>query len=338
MNIESMRARSYRSIKVDETTPQEAVERLRKLELYDRLRAEGCSERTALDAVGWSRATCYRWKARHRDRGLAGLVAKSRRPRHVRARQWSRDDERHVWRIRNRHPFMGRMPIRVLLAREGRRLSDSTVGRILAKGVAPGRVRPCAFCRARVRPRQRRDFSTSWAQRWSYGERAGQLGELIQVDHMTVSRDGQTLKEFRAVCPISKVMVARVFSRATARNARRFLDTVRRDLPFPVRSINALLAARVDGGSEFRADFEDACQALETPLKVLPPRRPQFNGVVERGNDTSRVEFWSQYAGELTVRAVEEHLDSYLTFYNTGRPHRRLNMATPMEYVAQHAA
>ena len=332
MNIESMRARSYRSIKVDETTPQEAAERLRKLELYARLRAEGCSEPTALDAVGWSRATYYRWKARHRDHGLAGLVAGSRRPRHVRARQWSRDDEREVWRIRNRHPFMGRMPIRVLLARAGRRLSDSTVGRILAKGVALGRVRPCAFCRGRVRPKQRRDFGTSWAQRWSYGDRAARLGELVQVDHMTVSRDGQTLKEFRAVCPISKVMVARVFSRATARNARRFLDAVRSDLPFPVRSI------QVDGGSEFRADFEDACETLETPLKVLPPRRPQFNGVVERGNDTSRVEFWSQYAGDLTVHAVAEHLDSYLTFYNTVRPHRRLNMATPMEYVAQQAA
>lgn len=71
---------------------------------------------------------------------------------------------------------------------------------------------------------------------------------------------------------------------------------------------------------------------------IAVPRRPQFNGVVERGNDTSRVEFWSQYAGELTVRAVEEHLDSYLTFYNTVGPRRRLNMATPMEYVAQHAA
>lgn len=57
MNIESMRARSYRSIKVGETTPQEAAERLRKPELYARLRAEGCSEPAVLDAVGWSQAT-----------------------------------------------------------------------------------------------------------------------------------------------------------------------------------------------------------------------------------------------------------------------------------------
>ena len=40
---------------------------------------------------------------------------------------------------------------------------------------------------------------------------------------MTYSRDGRTLKEFRAVCPVSKFMATRVFSRATANNAKRFL-------------------------------------------------------------------------------------------------------------------
>ena len=207
MNIESMRIKSYRSFQVDETTPAEALERLRRLEMYDRLRGEGCSEATALEAVGWSRATLYRWKARLRDGGLPGLVAKSRRPHHVRARSWTREDEWAVWRLRRRHPFMGRLPLRVLLAREGRLLGASTVGRILARGVELGRIRPCIHCRGRLRPRRRRDFSESWAQRWQYGSRAKGMGELVQIDHMTVSRDGQTLKEVPAdssspaVCP-----------------------------------------------------------------------------------------------------------------------------------------
>lgn len=113
------------------------------------------------------------------------------------------------------------------------------------------------------------------------------MGELIQIDHMTVSRDGQTLKEFRAVCPISRLMVSRVFSRATAGNAARFLDHVVRDMPFPTRSI------QVDGGSEIQAQFEDACKAREKRLHVLPPRRQQWNGCVERHNDTARIKFWN---------------------------------------------
>ena len=92
-------------------------------------------------------------------------------------------------------------------------------------------------------------------------------------------------------CPVGKQLVARVYSRATANNARRFLQAVRADLPYPLRSI------QVDGGGEFRAEFEDACQALDLPLHVLPPKRPQFNGVVERANHSSPTEFWNLYGG-----------------------------------------
>ena len=332
MQIQSARIRSYRSFKVNDTTPAEAVERLRKIETVQALRTEECSEATALRAVGWSRSTYCRWLKRYRTDGVRGLTAKSRRPGRGRSGQWSGGDERAVWQMRNRYPFMGRRPIRVLLAREGRALSESTVGRLLAKGVALNGVRPCAWCRGRTRPKHRRNFHFSWAQRWRYGERAKQPGELLQIDHMSVSRDGQTLKKFRAVCPISKVMVSRVFSRATARNAQRFLETVRSELPFRLRSV------QVDGGSEFMAEFEHACQTLAIPLRVLPPRRPQFNGVVERHNDTARVEFWSQYKGDLTLAAVTKHLAQYLPFFNYVRPHRRLHMATPMEYLAQQAA
>ena len=75
-------------------------------------------------------------------------------------------------------------------------------------------------------------------------------GELVQIDHMTVSRDGQPFKEFRAVDPVSRVMVCRVFSRASAGNAKRFLEAVLADMPFPVQSV------QVDGGSEFMAECE----------------------------------------------------------------------------------
>lgn len=45
----------------------------------------------------------------------------------------------------------------------------------------------------------------------------------------------------------------RAYSTATARNAKRFLNGLIKDLPFPLISI------QVDGGSEFMAEFEDAC-------------------------------------------------------------------------------
>ena len=279
MQVQSLRIPSYRRFKVDDTLPAAAVKRRHKLETYRDLRAEGCSQQTALRAIGWSRATYFRWAARYRKCGPHGLAALSRRPQRTRPRQWTPAHERQVWTLRRRYPFMGKRPLRVLLARQGIHLSESTVGRILAKGVRLGRIRPCAFCRGRVKLKKRRSFHPGHAQRWRYGTRATQPGQLVQIDHLSVSLDGTQLKEFRA-------------------------------------------------------EFEQACQQLDIPQFVLPPRRPQFNGCVERANDSARVEFWNLYTGELTVAAAGAALTEYQHFYNHLRPHRTLDMMTPMEYLA----
>ncbi len=152
---------------------------------------------------------------------------------------------------------------------------------------------------------------------------------MVPIDHMTVCRDGRTLKECRAACPTGKFMTAPVYSRATAGHAKRFLEAVIEDLPDPLQSI------RVDGGSEFRAGFEDAGEALGIPRFVRPPKSPRLNGVVERPNDRSRVEFWSQYGRELKVREAQAALTDYQRFYNCTRPHCALEMMTPMEYLQQ---
>ena len=53
MNIESMRIKSYRSFAVDEAPlPPAAAERLKKLNKYDDLRADGCGGAAALRHAG----------------------------------------------------------------------------------------------------------------------------------------------------------------------------------------------------------------------------------------------------------------------------------------------
>ena len=172
-----------------------------------------------------------------------------------------------MWAMRTRYPFMGKRRLRVMLRREGLQLSESSIGRILAKGLRLGRIRPCAFCRGRVKLKRRRRFD-GHAQRWRYGQRAARPGELVQIDHMSLHRDGKHLKEFKAVSPLGKQLVARAYARATAHSAKRFLQAVQADLPHP------LLSIQVDGGSEFMADFEQACRDLGIPLYVLPPGAP----------------------------------------------------------------
>ncbi len=246
MQIKALPYPLYRRLPVDDSTPQQAIQRWEKLRLYDRLRRQGCSQELALEAISCSRSTYYRWRKRFDTSGLPGLVARSRCPRRVRSHQWSHRDEHHVWQLRRRYPFCGKLRLHIFLQQEhGFTGSVSTVGRILAKGVRLGRIRPCAFYQGRLRPKRRRNFHQGHAKRWRYGMKASRAGQLVQIDHMSISPlPGIQLKEFKALCPLSKQMVVRCYTRATAGNATRFLQAVLQEMPFPVTSL------QVDGGSE----------------------------------------------------------------------------------------
>ena len=68
-------------------------------------------------------------------------------------------------------------------------------------------------------------------------------------------------------------------------------------------------------------------------LDILPSpscRREgaQLNGHVERANRTARIEFWNQYAGDMTVADANARFDGYLDYYNNHRPHSVIGMAT----------
>ena len=135
------------------------------------------------------------------------------------------------------------------------------------------------------------------------------------------------IKEFKAVGPTRKQMVMRAYRSATAVNAKRFLQDLIKDLPFPPISI------QVDGGSEFMAEVENACQSLQIPLYVLPPKRSQYNGCVERANGTSRAGFYPFYENPLTLRAINKSLRRYQNLYIDYRPHRALDLMTLNEYL-----
>ena len=82
MQIRSLRVVSYRSWKIDgREYSQTAKERDKKLELYQRLRADGCKEETALEAVGLSRASYFCYRKAYRSQGKLGLEPRSRCPR-----------------------------------------------------------------------------------------------------------------------------------------------------------------------------------------------------------------------------------------------------------------
>ena len=109
---------------------------------------DGLSAGRAAAAVGVSRATLYRWARRSMPR--------SRRPHHVRKKNWPSALVAAVERLRLDFPMWGKAKLVVLLAREGFLASEATVGRILKHLVERGVVTPVPVLRRRPRPWSRK--------------------------------------------------------------------------------------------------------------------------------------------------------------------------------------
>ena len=142
-------------------------------------------------------------------------------------------------------------------------------------------------------------------------------------------RGGVILKHFSARDVVSRWDVVEVHRRATSLAAARFLDTLLDRLPFPVRAL------QVDGGSEFAAEFEEACQQKELPLFVLPPKSPKLNAHVERSNRTHNEEFYEVHAESDQVPVLNRQLLHWERTYNCVRPHQSLAYLTPLEFITR---
>ncbi len=170
----------------------------------------------------------------------------------------------------------------MLLGRDGIILSELSIGRILASLRRRDLlIEPHAV---RIRhPKPVRPYATRVPKDKRTPKYAG---EVIQLDTVHLRPlPGLERRQFTAVDVVSRCAVVGVRSQATAGTAAAFLDELVARMPFPVRAI------QVDGGSEFMAAFETACQARDIALYVLPPWSPKLNRRVERLNGTCRREF-----------------------------------------------
>ena len=317
----------YYLSRIDERDYSKIVwERKEKLELFDKLLSEGCSEETALEAIKTSRSTYYRWKQRYKDDGLAGLEDESKQPNNMRKPTWTHADEKKILEIRKKFPLWGKEKITIILKREYNiALSISMVGRIIHKLIKNSKIKPVSFYTGQYTPKRR--IFNDHAQRLEVGMKSQKPGELVQIDHMSVKLDtGKEVKHFEAMCPSTRFSVSKAYREATALNAQDFLLFLIQKLPFKLISI------QVDGGSEFRGEFEQACKKLHIPLFVTPVRSPQTNAFVERGNGIVKYEFYKLYNKKDNLETINDSLQQYKDFYNSYRPHRGLQGLTPVEY------
>jgi putative transposase len=317
-------ARSERLATIGVELSRAAQVRLGWMDFYRR------SQNVALTCrhFGISRQTFYRWQRRYDPMDLSRLESHSHRPHHCRRPTWSFLLESKVLTLRLRYPRWGKDKLVVLLRRERRPASTSMVGRILAHLKRQGRLREAPRTgvpgsRRALRPRP-------YAVRKPRQYAVSSPGDLVEVDTMDVRPvPGMAFKQFTARDLVSRWDVVQAHSRATAQSATDFLDTLTHRMPFPIRAL------QVDGGSEFAAQFEQACQQRGLHLFVLPPRSPKLNGAVERANRTHSEEFYQVTPYSLQLNQLNRELRDWERTYNTVRPHQALAYLTPRQFLQQ---
>jgi putative transposase len=195
--------------------------------------------------------------------------------------------------------------------------------------VARGVVAPAPLLRrAKAELRRRR---RPHARRLPKGPVAAPPGGLVQLDTLTITvQPGTSIRHCTAYRPVGRRTVAKASRRATSTAAAACLDQVLDQMPFPVGGV------QVDGGSEFMAAFETACQAEGLQPFVLPPKSPQLDGAVERANGSWRSEFHAVHDLPDTVAESNPRIESFQHLDDTFRPHGALPGLTPAPYLATH--
>jgi transposase InsO family protein len=278
---------------------------------------------------GISPDTFYRWKRRYRSYCLKTLEddPKSRRPQRLRTPTTDLKTVARIRYYREAYPRWGKAKIAILLKKEGHQVSESTVGRTIKRLKDRGVLKEPIpnFISAKKCYLKR-----AWGVRKPKDYVVKEPGDLVQIDTLDVRPiPGVVRKQFTGRDVIGKWDVIKVYGSATSSLAAKYLDTLISRMPFPVKAI------QIDGGSEFKGEFESECQKREIALFILPPKSPKLNGCVERSHRTHTEEFYEVNDFSLNISILNQELLEWEKIYNTIRPHQALDYLTPLEYITQ---
>jgi len=297
------------------------------LEKAEKLKEKGLILKEISEIVGVSERTIKRWKKYKRELGIRGLKPLSRRPkRTVKARILTKEMIREIEDLRKENPYYGKVKVRELLLRKGYKIGLSSVGNGIKKLIESNRISKVSVLTCENERKRIRKFN-GYSQRLPKG-----YSTQVQIDHMVLDIKGKEIRQFCAYSKDYKLSVYQVYEQARSQDAKDFLYEVIEEMPFKIKDI------QVDGGSEFRLHFEQACKELNIPLFVLPPSSPDLNAGVERLNRICQEEHYLRHFNELSNK-----LDDLRIFvkqkqndYNYFRLHRSLvindRLFSPMEF------
>ncbi len=275
-------------------------------------------------AFGISERTVYKWLARYRADGLAGL-----------------DDRRSVAR-RHPHALAPVWLALIRLLRQAKLVAQEIAHQLpLARSTVSAVLKRMGLARLRYLnpppPVQRYEWSRP-------GEMIHmdikKLGRIVQPSHRVTGDRRHSLRNVGweyahvAIDDCTRFTYAEILADDKRYTATAFwLRAVRE---FRRRGIHVQRVLTDNGGAYCSRPFRKACRWLGIKTKRTRPYRPQTNGKAERVIQTL-LRKWA-YARPYLNSAHRQHaLTDWLHRYNEERPHASLNRQTPVRRLAQFA-
>jgi len=287
--------------------------------LVRRVLEQEWSASAAAEAAGCSERTVYKWIARYRVEGEAGLADRSSAPHEVPRRT---PEERVAAIAALRRLRMTAATIAWLLS-----MPESTVSSVLA-GIGLGRLSRLEL------PEPPNRYERRCAGELLHID-VKKLGRIISVGHrVSGDRRGQAKGkagwEYVHVCvdDATRLAYVEVLADETGQTSAGFL---RRAVAFYERHGVRVERVMTDNGSGYRSLLHAlACRALGLRHLRTRPYRPRTNGKAERFIRTM-LGGWAYGAIYGTSAERTRALPGWLDHYNRRRPHGSLNRQTPLQ-------
>lgn len=295
------------------TTPSSRLLLVQRLE-------QGWDGASAAEAVGVSRRCAYKWLARYRAEGLAGLQDRSSAPSRIPHRTTPTRVQR-IERLRRK----GLVAFQIARLLE---MARSTVSAVLVR-----------LGLNRLRALQPREPANSYEH--------PRPGDLLHLDTKKLGRirgighrihGDRSIRqrgsgwEFAHVCidDHSRVAYVEVLADEKGATAAAFLErAVRWFAELGVRTRRILTD---NGGCYLSQDFRRRCRKLGVRHRRTQPYRPRTNGKAERLIQTLLRE-WAYAKPFRSSRGRRLALRPWLSYYNQVRPHGGLGNQAPMSRI-----
>lgn len=301
-------------------------ERLRIMNYFDEYGARATQE-----AFSFSRSTVYSWKKAYRlsRSNPASLIPKSRRPRRFRRMETDPRILSFIRNIRENNYRLGKEKIKVLLdlycLGEGiKTVSTSLVGKIIKRNnlffKRSGRIYH--------NPSHHHPKPTLKRKRIPKGYRSLGAGDCLQID--TIVRFDLCVKTYilTAIDLFSRFSFAFAYTALSSRVSADFFHKLTTASPFKIKTV------KTDNGLEFLGEFDEHLQKMGITHYFSYPRTPKSNAFIERFNRSLQEEFVEDNLEYISdSMTFNEKLIDYLVYYNQIRPHKSLELKSPLGYL-----